>query len=93
MPSHSEMAIEFEARRLWEASGRPIWSHPLDHWSEAIGSLAGRSAAQKARVPRYGPGRLGRRSAKAEGARIGRVIRWRTPTKSPRWEPSRRIST
>jgi hypothetical protein len=57
MPSHSEMAIEFEARRLWEASGRPIWSHPLDHWSEAIGSLAGRSAAQKARVPRYGPGK------------------------------------
>jgi hypothetical protein len=57
MPSHSETAIEFEARRLWEASGRPIWSHPLDHWSEAIGSLAGRSTAAKDRVPRRGAGK------------------------------------
>ncbi|BCP53856.1 hypothetical protein K32_24730 [Kaistia sp. 32K] len=40
MSSFSEAAIHSEAQRIWEASGRPIWSHPLDHWATAVGNLA-----------------------------------------------------
>ncbi len=40
MRTPSEAAIRSEAVSIWEASGRPIWSHPLDHWSEAIERLS-----------------------------------------------------
>ena len=40
MRTPSEAAIRSEAVSIWEASGRPIWSHPLDHWSEATERLS-----------------------------------------------------
>lgn len=69
MPPYSETVIEVEARRLWEASGRPIWSHPLDHWSEAIGSLSRRSGDspdQNARTTFGSPGQTRERLKRKE---------------------------
>jgi hypothetical protein len=39
----SEAAIQSEALSIWEASGRPIWSHPLDYWCKAIERLGSRA--------------------------------------------------
>jgi hypothetical protein len=39
MRTPTEAAIRSEALSIWEASGRPIWSHPLDYWTEAIQRL------------------------------------------------------
>lgn len=39
MTEFSEDEIAREAYRLWEAEGRPLWSHAYDHWFRAVESL------------------------------------------------------
>lgn len=41
----SEQSIRAEAERIFEARGRPIWSHPLDYWSEAVATLSSGSTS------------------------------------------------
>ena len=36
----SEQSIWAEAERIFESRGRPIWSHPLDYWREAVANLS-----------------------------------------------------
>jgi hypothetical protein len=45
MRTPPEAAIRSDAVSIWEESGRPIWSHPLDHWSEAIERLSRHAGA------------------------------------------------
>lgn len=52
MTAISEQSIRAEAERIFEAKGRPIWSHPLDYWTEATSRLAADKARPSKRPAR-----------------------------------------
>ena len=52
MTAISEQSIRAEAERIFEAKGRPIWSHPLDYWTEASNLLARAPAREQKREAR-----------------------------------------
>jgi len=52
MTAISEQSIRAEAERIFEAKGRPIWSHPLDYWTEASNLLARGTAREQKRETR-----------------------------------------
>ncbi len=47
MTEFSEEEIRREAFRLWEADGRPLWSHGYDHWLRATENLRRQRSAER----------------------------------------------
>lgn len=76
MTAISEQTIRDEAERIFEAKGRPIWSHPLDYWTEASNLLARKTASEpkrEARLARIDFGAATLRTASPQGHDAGQL--------------------